>query len=155
MYLVNMKPHVCIFSPDSEASMEVKELCSKGVECDFINISNNTTLKQVINLGIIHCVPTILQIDSTNEQMNIFHGKKECLQYLEDKFSLKKSKSSYNEVTSYQQAREIKGNIIPNSAMENKPQNTGKKISIMEQAKQMSADREQELKRIGPPPVGS
>lgn len=151
-----MKPHVCIYSQESLPSVEIKDICSQSLDCDYVDISNNTTLKQIRNLKIIHCVPTILQVDDDNDTLNLYHGKEECLKYLESTGSLTSVKKKINQVTNYQQPREVKGTILPNNLLDkpSKNSNNTRKVSIMEQAKQMSADRDQEMKRIGPPPIG-
>ena len=143
-------------------------------------MTNKATLRQILELKIISCVPTILQIDLQNDVLNLYHGKEECMNYMKHKLNINvdtdvhggsmKTKNSSSELNSMHNSgqvefrssqldsnnysKEIRGNLIPNNLMNDEKPKNNKKISIMEQAKQMSADRDNEMKMIGPAPIG-
>lgn len=194
-----MKSHICVYSDLSEPSREIYDIIrNSNIDAGAINVTNKATLRQILDLKIISCVPTLLQIDTQNDVLNLYHGKIECANYMKTKLdinvdtsihggSAKGVNSEFNSMHNSMQngmqgnmhngiqntvhnntqpeykssqldsnnySKEIRGNIIPNNLMsDDKPKQT-KKISIMEQAKQMNADRENEMKIIGPPPIG-
>lgn len=174
-----MKSHICVYSDLSEPSCKIYgSLKKSGVDLGAINITNKTSLRQILALNIISCVPTILHIDTNNDMLNLYHGESQCLNYMKGtlgiscsaamaggsqdtthSFSSQMSKGQVgfksSNLDSNNYSKEIRGNILPdNLTSEIEKPKSNKKISIMEQAKQMSADRDNEMKIIGPPPIG-
>lgn len=175
-----MKSHICVYSDLSEQSCQIFESLKKsGIDLGVINITNKASLRQILSLKIISCVPTILQIDTRNDMLNLYHGVSQCLCYMKDSLGIGLSaeitggnnqsnkddfstqlnqghigfKSSNLDTNIY--SKEVRGNILPDNLIsENEKPKSQKKISIMEQAKQMSTDRENEMKIIGPAPIG-